>query len=35
MPWNQIYNSLFINEDDKLSAFYSDFSDFIKDNMSD
>lgn len=35
MPWSQVYNSLFINEDEKLSAFYSDFSDFIKENMLD
>jgi hypothetical protein len=28
MTWNRVYIELFINEDERLNAFYSDFIDF-------
>ncbi|MEB3073980.1 hypothetical protein [Capnocytophaga gingivalis] len=34
VPWNIVYNTLFIDEEEKLNTFYSDFDDFIKENIS-
>ena len=34
IPWNIVYNTLFIDEEEKLNTFYSDFDDFIKENIS-
>ena len=34
VPWNIVYNTLFIDEEEKLNTFYNDFDDFIKENIS-
>jgi len=33
VPWNIVYNTLFIDEEEKLNTFYSDFDDILTDHL--